>query len=152
MCSVLLLLQLHMLSVCTCGGLIACQLQASALQEGSVTSQEGSPTPACVQLESATAVQCQLHKWQAEHKDMLHTDVMQAMDESSDSESMVVEGNQVMMHAHSSSLGSFHSPQLYDNPASTEQVKGQETVSKEQRPVHKPKGLFSFLTRALKKL
>lgn len=83
---------------------------------------------------------------------MLHTDVMQAMDESSDSESMVVESNQVMMHAHSSSLGSFPSPRLYDSPVSTEQVQVQETVSEKQGAVHKPKGLFSFLTRALKKL
>ena len=103
-----------------------------------------------MQLDAAVAAQQELQGWQAQHKDMLHTDVMQAIDESSDSESMVVENTQVNMHAHSSSLGSFHSGQMYDSPSIPEQAKGQETSSDEISGP-KPKGLFSFLTRALKR-
>lgn len=115
--------------------------------------QEGAPVPNDLQLEAALAAQQHLQEWQAQHKDFLHTDIMQAMDESSDSESAIAESPQVFMHAHSSSLGSFHSPHMYDDQGFHEQGKQKEIQESqpEEESVHKNKGLFSLLTRALKR-
>lgn len=106
--------------------------------------------PDGVQLEAAQTAQQLLQDWQAQHQDLLHTDVMQAMDESSDSESAIAESPQVFMHAHSSSLGSFHLPHMYDDPGVPEQMKGHQTLPQEESE-RKHKGLFSFLTNALKR-
>ena len=110
--------------------------------------QEGPAAPTAADFQAALRAQNQIQEWQVQHKDMLHTDVMQAMDESSDSESMIVESNQVNMHASSSALGSFHAPAMDDFPKASDQ---KQEVSNEKAARHGPKGFFSMLTRALKR-
>lgn len=154
---------LHLLHTCHRKVLKACHHQDITAQhlldsvqeihqilQASDVRQEGAPAPTAADFKAATGAQHQIQEWQAQHQDMLHTDVMQAMDESSDSESMIVESNQVNMHASSSALGSFHAPATDDFSKASDPIKLRET-SEGKAERHGPKGFFSMLTRALKR-
>jgi len=119
--------------------------------QGQQAAEQSSAAPTQVQLGAAMTALKQLGDWQAQHRDHMRTDVMQAMDENSDDESTVAEGSQVNMAANASSFGHLA---LTDRCGSG-QINSQDLQKgqQQQQPAKAPRlrGLVSLIKDALRR-
>ncbi|KAL3141746.1 hypothetical protein ABBQ32_004427 [Trebouxia sp. C0010 RCD-2024] len=98
-------------------------------------------------LATAIAAGHQLQQWRAVHRE--NTDVLQAMEEASDDESVLAEGSQVNVTANAGSF-SLALPDRYCSSPTKERSISQQ--QEEVPKIVKQRGLVSFLKGAFKKL
>ena len=103
-----------------------------------------------LQLPAAAAPVKQLEDWRSEHRDHMRTDVMQAMEEASDNESVMAEGSQVNVTANAGSF-SLALPDRYCSSPTKERAGNQDQVEEQQPKVQKQKGLLSLIKDALRR-
>lgn len=101
-----------------------------------------------VHLAIAIAAGDQLQQWRAVHRERMCTDVLQAMEEASDDESVLAEGSQVNVTANAGSF-SLALPDRYCSSPTKDQGASQQ--QEEVPKVQKHKGLVSFIRGALKR-
>ena len=101
-----------------------------------------------MQLPSAVAAMRQLEAWRVQHRDHMHTDVMQAMEEASDDESVLAEGSQVNMTANAGSFSLALPERFCSSPTKEQSMKG-DLQLEEQPRAQKQKGLLSLIKGAL---
>ena len=101
-----------------------------------------------VQLAAAKAATHELQGWRALHQEHLRTDVLQAMEEASDDESVLAEGSQVNVTANAGSF-SLALPERYCSSPTKERSMGQQ--HEEQPRPQKHRGLVSFIKGALRR-
>jgi len=150
-CNIDLLISLVMrisyaVGICDCKytfSLIWPQDQQAAQQSGS--------QPTQVQLDAAIRSLKQLGGWQAQHRDHMRTDVMQAMEESSDDESTVADGSQINMAANASSFGSLPVPDRYGSGHIADQGVQKVPTQQGQTKAHRSRGLVSLIKDALRR-
>jgi len=104
-----------------------------------------------VQLDAAIRSLKQLGGWQAQHRDHMRTDVMQAMEESSDDESTVADGSQINMAANASSFGSLPVPDRYGSGHIADQGVQKVPTQQGQTKAHRSRGLVSLIKDALRR-
>ncbi|KAA6427213.1 MAG: hypothetical protein FRX49_02970 [Trebouxia sp. A1-2] len=115
------------------------------------TAQQSGSKPTQVQLDAAVRALKQLGGWQAQHRDHMRTDVMQAMEESSDDESTVADGSQINMAANASSFGSLPVPVRYASGHIADQDLQKVPTQQGQTKVHRSRGLVSLIKDALRR-
>ncbi|DBA76217.1 TPA: hypothetical protein ACH3X1_009942 [Trebouxia sp. C0004] len=113
--------------------------------------QQGGSKPSQVQLDAAIRALKQLGGWQAQHRDHMRTDVMQAMEESSDDESIVADGSQINMAANASSFGSLPVPDKYGSGRDADQDLQKVPTQHGQTKAHRSRGLVSLIKDALRR-
>ena len=101
-----------------------------------------------IQLAAAKAAINELQEWQALHLEHLRTDVLQAMEEASDDESVLADGSQVNVTANAGSF-SLALPERYCSSPTKERSMGQQ--QEEQSRPQKHSGLVSFIRGALRR-
>lgn len=106
------------------------------------------------ELATAKAAILQLQEWRTLHGERLRTDVLQAMDEASDDESVLAEGSQVNVTANAGSF-SLALPDRYCSSPTKEQSLRQHSTTQpqeeEQPRPQKHRGLVSFIRGALRR-
>ncbi|KAL0048714.1 hypothetical protein WJX82_009456 [Trebouxia sp. C0006] len=118
-------------------------------QEQQTAQQSGKPTQ--VQLDAAIRALKQLAGWQAQHRDHMRIDVMQAMEESSDDESTVADGSQINMAANASSFGSLPVPDRHGSGHIADQDVQKVPTQQRQAKAHRSRGLVSLIKDALRR-
>ena len=93
-------------------------------------------------IPSAIAAGHQLQQWRAAHRENMCTDVLQAMEEASDDESVMAEGSQINVTANAGSF-SLALPDRYCSSPTKEQGISQQ--QEELPKVEKQRGLVSFI-------
>ena len=101
--------------------------------------------PSQMQLGAAMTALKQLGEWKTQHRDHMRTDVMQAMEESSDDESTVAEGSQINMAANASLFAS-----LADRYSSSH-IADQGLQKVQPDKSHRSRGLVSMIKDALRR-
>ncbi|KAL3153260.1 hypothetical protein ABBQ38_011608 [Trebouxia sp. C0009 RCD-2024] len=100
-------------------------------------------------LATAIAAGHQLQQWRAVHRENMSTDVLQAMEEASDDESVLAEGSQVNVTANAGSFSLALTDRYCSSPTKERNISQQQ---EELPKVEKQSGLVSFLKGALKRL
>ena len=100
------------------------------------------------QLATAKAATNQLQEWRVLHRERMPTDVLQAMEEASDDESVLAEGSQVNVTANAGSF-SLALPERYCSSPTKERSMSQQ--QEEQPRPQKHRGLVSLIRGALSK-
>ena len=113
--------------------------------------QQNDCEPSQEELGAAMTALKQLGKWQAQHRDDMRTDVMQAMEESSDDESTVADGSQINMAANASSFGSQATPERYGSGHIADQDLQKVPPQRELTKAHRSRGLVSLIKDALRR-
>lgn len=101
-----------------------------------------------MQLPSAITALRQLDAWRNQHRDHMHTDVMQAMEEASDDESVLAEGSQVNVTANAGSFSLALPERFCSSPTKEQSMKGEQQLEEQPR-AQKQKGLLSLIKGAL---
>ena len=104
-----------------------------------------------MQLDAAIRALKQLAGWQAQHRDHMRTDVMQAIEESSDDESTVADGSQMNMAANASSFGSLPVPDRHGSGHIADQDVQKVPTQQRQAKAHRSRGLVSLIKDALRR-
>ena len=115
---------------------------------------ESAMAPQVAELATAKAAMHQLQEWRALHGERLRTDVLQAMDEASDDESVLAEGSQVNVTANAGSFSLALPERFCSSPTkerSLHQHSAAQPQEEEQPRPQRHRGLVSFIRGALRR-